>query len=128
MTFINNQVDLKCTNPERTMGQGAFFIWTWGARIEIKGNRIRNVSRNSIEALDNYLDEEGNGSVLIAENNVVTPKMGIPFPSPTTPNGIIVGWFLDVTGGADPINNNTMIGSACKVEDKGKNNIMLTRY
>jgi hypothetical protein len=102
LIFENNNVDLKCKNPEITMGQGAFYIWTWGAMIEIKKNKIRNVSRNSIELLDNYLDEEGRGSVLVAENNIVTPAVGIPFPSPATPNGIVVGWFLDMTGGSDP--------------------------
>jgi hypothetical protein len=105
LIFNNNKVDLKCRNPEITMGQGAFFIWTWGATIEIKGNTIRNVSRNSIESLDNYLDEEGRGSVVVAENNIVTPAVGIPFPSPSTPNGIVVGWFLDMTGGSDPSRN-----------------------
>ena len=105
LIFNNNKVDLKCKNPEITMGQGAFFIWTWGATIEIKGNTIRNVSRNSIESLDNYLDKEGRGSVLVAENNIVTPSVGIPFPSPSTPNGIVVGWFLDMTGGSDPSRN-----------------------
>jgi len=105
LIFENNNVDLKCKNPKISMGQGAFFIWTWGATIEIKGNRIRNVSRNSIESLDNYLDEEGRGSVLVAENNIVTPSVGVPFPSPTTPNGIIVGWFLDMSGGSDPSKN-----------------------
>ncbi len=105
LIFNNNKVDLKCKNPEITMGQGAFFIWTWGASIEIKGNTIRNVSRNSIESLDNYLDEEGRGSVVIAENNIVTPAVGIPFPSSSTPNGIVVGWFLDMTGGSDPSRN-----------------------
>jgi len=105
LIFENNNVDLKCKNPEITMGQGAFFIWTWGATIEIKKNRIRNVSRNSIESLDNYLDEEGRGSVVISNNNIVTPAIGIPFPSPTTPNGIVVGWFLDRTGGSDPSRN-----------------------
>lgn len=105
LIFENNKVDLKCKNPEITMGQGAFFIWTWGATIEIKGNTIRNVSRNSIESLDNYLDEEGRGSVLVAENNIVTPSVGIPFPTPGTPNGIIVGWFRDMTGGSDPSRN-----------------------
>jgi hypothetical protein len=105
LVFNNNQVDLKCKNPEITMGQGAFYLWTWGATIEIKGNTIRNVARNSIESLDNYLDEEGRGSVLIAENNIVTPKVGIPFPSPSTPNGIVVGWFLDPSGGSDPTRN-----------------------
>jgi hypothetical protein len=105
LIFENNKVDLKYKNPEITMGQGAFYPWTWGATIEIKGNTIRNVSRNSIESLDNYLDEEGRGSVLIAENNIVTPAVGIPFPSPKTPNGIIVGWFFDMSGGSDPTRN-----------------------
>ena len=101
----NNNIDLRCPDPKMTMGQGVFFLWTWGATIEIKGNRIRNVSRNSIESLDNYLDEEGVGNVLVAENNIVTPKLGIPFPSPRTPNGIIVGWFLDMSAGSDPSKN-----------------------
>jgi hypothetical protein len=101
----DNNIDLKCENPKMTMGQGVFFLWTWGAKIEIKHNRIRNVSRNSIESLDNYLDEEGQGSVLVAENNIVTPAVGVPFPSPVTPNGIVVGWFLDMTGGSDPSRN-----------------------
>jgi len=105
LIFENNKVDLKCKNPEITMGQGVFYIWTWGATIEIMGNTIRNVSRNSIESLDNYLDKEGRGSVLVAENNIVTPSVGIPFPSPRTPNGIIVGWFLDMSGGSDPSRN-----------------------
>jgi hypothetical protein len=100
-----NSIDLKCKNPEITMGQGVFFIWTSGATIEIKNNKIRNVSRNSIESLDNYLDEEGKGSVLIAENNIVTPSVGITFPGPSTPNGIVVGWFLDKSGGSDPSRN-----------------------
>lgn len=101
----DNDIDLRCENPKMTMGQGVFFLWTWGATIEIKRNRVRNVSRNSIESLDNYLDEEGQGSVLVTENNVVTPKLGIPFPGPSTPNGIVVGWFLDMTGGSDPSRN-----------------------
>mgnify|MGYP000142960842 CR=1 FL=1 len=101
----DNSIDLSCENPKMTMSQGIFFLWTWGATIEIKRNRIRNVSRNSIESLDNYLDEEGRGSVLVAENDIITPAVGVPFPSPTTPNGIVVGWFLDMTGGSDPSRN-----------------------
>jgi hypothetical protein len=105
LIFENNKVDLKCKNPEITMGQGAFYFRTWGATIEIKKNTIRNVSRNSIESLDNYLDEEGRGSVLIAENNIVTPAVGIPFPGPETPSGIIVGWFSDISAASDPNRN-----------------------
>jgi len=105
LIFENNKVDLKCKNPKITLGHGVFFPWTWGATIEIKGNRIRNASRNSIETLDNYLDKEGRGSVVIAENNIVTPAVGIPFPGSSTPNGIIVGWFFDMSGGSDPSRN-----------------------
>jgi hypothetical protein len=105
LIVADNNIDLRCENPKMTMGQGVFSLWTWGATIEIKRNRIRNVSRNSIESLDNYLDEEGQGSVLVADNNIVTPTVGVPFPSPVTPNGIVVGWFLDMTGGSDPSRN-----------------------
>lgn len=123
LVFNNNKVNLGCEKPELTMGQGAFFIWTWGATIEIKGNKIRNVSRNSIETLDNYLDEEGRGSVLIADNNIVTPSVGIPFPSPTTPNGIIVGWFLDRTGGGDPAKNSKITVLRNYVQTNGETSV-----
>ena len=43
--------------------------------------------------------------MLVADNNVVTPPVGIPFPGPSTPIGIVVGWFLDMTGGSDPSRN-----------------------
>jgi hypothetical protein len=123
LIFANNKIDLKCKNPEITMGQGAFLIWTWGATIEIKGNTIRNVSRNSIESLDNYLDEEGRGSVVIAGNNIVTPAVGIPFPSPATPNGIIVGWFLDMSGGSDPNRNSKITVLRNYVQTKGDTSV-----
>lgn len=102
LIFSNNSVDLKCKEPEITMGQGVFAVYTWGAIIEIKGNTFRNVSRNSIELLDNYVGDEGQGNILIVDNNIVTPKVGLPFPSPKTPNGIMVGWFFNKSGGSDP--------------------------
>lgn len=124
--FENNQVDLKCENPSKTMGQGAFYIWTWGATIEIKGNKIRNVSRNSIESLDNYLDEEGMGSVVISENNIVTPSIGVPFPSPSTPNGIMVGWFIDMAGGSDPKKNSKITVIRNFVQTNGESSLGIT--
>jgi hypothetical protein len=130
LIFENNKVDLKCRNPEKTMGQGAFYFRTWGASIEIKGNKIRNVSRNSIESLDNYLDEEGRGSVLIAENNIVTPAVGIPFPGLETPNGIIVGWFADISGAADPKRNSkiTVIRNFVQVNGETARGIVSIAY
>jgi hypothetical protein len=32
----------------------------------------------------------------------VTSSIGIPFPGPSTPNGIVAGYFLDKTAGSDP--------------------------
>lgn len=121
--FENNKVDLKCKDPSKTMSQGAFYIWTWGADIEIKGNKFRNISRNSIETLDNYLDEEGRGSVVIAENNIVTPSVGIPFPSPSTPNGIIVGWFLDMNGASDITKNSKITVIRNFVQTNGESSL-----
>ena len=111
LTFENNDVDLKCDNPKITMGQGAFYIWTWGATIEIKGNTFYNVSRNSIETIDNYRDESGSGRIIITDNKIITPSDGCPFPAPTSyPQGIVVGWFLDMSRGKDPsINSKTVI-------------------
>ena len=105
LIFENNKVDLKCNNPEITVDYGVLLLWTWGAIIEIKGNEIRNASRDSIGLFDNYLNEEGRGSIVVAENNIVTPPVGIPFPNPSTSNGIVVGWFFDRTGGLDPSKN-----------------------
>jgi len=61
-------------------------------------NKVENCSRNSIEALDNYLGDDRSGSVVIKDNYVITPAVGMPFPSPQTPNGILAGWFFDGTG------------------------------
>lgn len=110
LVFEDNEVDLKCDDPKKTMGQGAFFIWTWGAIIEIRGNSFANVSRNSIETLDNYLDEQGRGTVIITDNRIITPADGCPFPIPTMyPNGIVVGWFLDSSGAEDPKRNSKIL-------------------
>ena len=99
----NNEIDLKCENPKITMGHGIFFPWTWGATIAVSGNTLKNVSRNSIESLDNYLDGNGRGRVTITKNNIVTPSDGCPFPSPITyPSGIVAGWFFDRSGATDP--------------------------
>jgi len=102
LIFENNEVDLKNDRPQITLGQGVFFVLTWGATIQIRGNTFTNVSRNSIESLDNYIDKAGRGMVIIKDNKVITPTVGILFPSPSTPNGIVAGWFVDPSGGIDP--------------------------
>jgi hypothetical protein len=121
LIFKNNEVDIPCEKPEVTMGQGVFFIWTWGAFIDVKGNSFKNVSRNSIESLDNYRDDEGKGMVIIRDNRIVTPTTGCPFPGPTNyPNGIVAGWFLDPSGGQDPIRNSTVVIVDNQIEARGE--------
>ena len=102
LIFEDNEVDLKTDNPEMTFGHGVWFVLTWGATIQIRSNVFTNVSRNSIESIENYRDKEGRGLLIIKDNTVITPITGIPFPSPSTPNGVLVGWFYDPSGGLDP--------------------------
>ena len=117
--FENNEVDLESDKPQVTLGQGVYFKWTTGATIQIRGNVFKNVSRNSIESLNNYLDQEGRGTVIIEKNKVITPPVGFPLPSPSTPNGIIAGWFPDVAAGADPTRNSKIVVMDNYVEVRG---------
>jgi hypothetical protein len=119
--FENNEVDIPCEKPAVTMGQGVFFIWTWGAFVEVNGNSFKNVSRNSIESLDNYRDKEGRGQVFIRNNKIVTPNTGCPFPGPTSfPNGIVAGWFVDPAGGQDPSKYSKIVIMNNHIEAKGE--------
>ena len=103
LLFENNEIDITCERPGTTMGQGVFFVWTFGAIIEVKGNTFSNISRNSIECLENYRDEKRVGTVIITGNRIITPITGCPFPEPISyPNGIVAGWFLDLSASQDP--------------------------
>ena len=110
LVFQKNNVDLQTDKPKVTLGQGVYYQLTWGADIEVRENVFTNVSRNSIETLDNYLDKEGVGRVTIANNKIITPIEGCPFPGPTSyPNGIVTGWFHDMSGGMDPSRNSKIL-------------------
>jgi len=105
LKISDNEIDVANDNPIKTMGQGIFVVWTKGATMQISRNTIYNCSRNSIEVVDNYLDKDGNGMVIIQDNKIVTSQEGIPIPSPRTPNGIVAGWFFDPAGAMDPKRN-----------------------
>ncbi|MDI6755079.1 MAG: right-handed parallel beta-helix repeat-containing protein [Thermodesulfobacteriota bacterium] len=98
ITIVDNDLDMANDTPAKTFGQGIFVHWATGITLQVSGNTVKNCSRNSIEAMDNYLGDDGSGSVVIRDNKVTTATLGLPFPSPRTPNGILVGWFLDGTG------------------------------
>jgi hypothetical protein len=98
ITIVDNDLDMANDTPAKTLGQGIFVHWATGITLQVSGNKVKNCSRNSIEAMDNYLGDDGSGSVVIRDNKVTTATVGLPFPSPFTPNGICVGWFLDGSG------------------------------
>jgi hypothetical protein len=98
ITIVDNDLDMANDTPAKTFGQGIFVHWATGITLQVSRNTVKNCSRNSIEAMDNYLGDDGSGSVVIRDNKVSTATVGIPVPSPLTPNGILVGWFFDGTG------------------------------
>jgi hypothetical protein len=102
------------------MAQGVFVTWTTAINAQIQRNTIRNCSRNSIEAIDNFLGKEGNGMVLIKDNKMVTSVEGVPVPTPGTPNGMVFGWFFDMSGGLDPQRNIKYIIANNAIRTRGK--------
>jgi hypothetical protein len=109
LIISDNEIDVGNPTPELTLGQGIFVHWTTGVTARIANNTVVNCSRNSIETFDNHLDKDGIGMFTIQNNKITSSKVGVPVPSPRTPNGIVIGWFMDPTGAADPKRNNKYI-------------------
>ena len=118
--IADNDIDLSTNIPEKTMAQGVFMMGATGAKTQILRNRIVNCSRNSVEILDNYPEENGSGMTIIKGNRIVTANKGIPLPSPDTPNGIIAGWFLDMTGATDPARFIKIVATENQIETRGE--------
>ena len=104
--------------PRNTFGEAIFAGFATGASIVISENYVINCSRNQIEVFDNYLGTDGQGSVLIEGNTVMTPKDGIAYPSKFCPNGIIAGWVLNPPASNDPTKNPKYTISHNYVENK----------
>jgi hypothetical protein len=117
----NNDIDLENSIPATTLGQGIFVNWGTGITAKISDNTIANVSRNSIEVLDNH-KVNGKGSVVVEGNDITTSEVGIPYPGPTTPNGIVFGWWLD-TVGYDPDNNGLHVVMHNSIRTKGNTSV-----
>jgi hypothetical protein len=100
-----NELDMTGPAPLGTVCQGINVVRAWGASIAVEGNTVLECSRSSIELIDNHLDERGKGHVLITRNRIQTATSGIGWPTPQTPDGIVAGWFYDITGATDPARN-----------------------
>jgi hypothetical protein len=119
----DNEIDVTNDNPTKTMGQGVFMLSTTGVIAQISRNTVYNASRNSIEVLECSLGEDGRGMFVIQDNKIISPQAGIPIPSPTTPNGIIGGWFFDPAGGVDPKRNPRYIVINNAIRTKGTTSV-----
>jgi hypothetical protein len=102
VAIADNDIDLSTESPTKTMAQGIFVFGTTGINARIARNTITDCARNSIEVLDNYLSDDGGGFIVIQDNKIVTATEGVALPSPQTPNGIVVGYFRDMSAAVDP--------------------------
>jgi len=120
LIITDNEIDMYNENPVNTLAQGVLVIWTTGINAQIQRNTIVNCSRNSIEMLDNYLGQDGSGMIMIKDNRIVTATEGTPIPTPQTPNGIIVGWFMDMPSGLNPQRNikHVVVNNAIRTRGK----------
>ncbi len=98
----DNEVDLAGPDPTITSGEGIFVNLTDGAEVYVARNTVTNCTRNCVDILDNRLDSEGRGSVVIEKNRVITGVTGIPIPTPGTPNGIVTGFNFNPALMNDP--------------------------
>jgi len=123
LTIADNEIDMLNEDPVKTMAQGVLVIWTTGVTAQILRNTIYNCTRNSIETIDNYLGKDGSGMIVIHENKIVTPQSGVPVPNPFTPNGILLGWFVDLTGAVDPKRNIKYVATNNAIRTRGKTSL-----
>jgi len=101
LNIADNEIDLSSDSPKTTLGIGIWIIRTTGITANISRNTVRNASRNSIEAIDNFRASDGTGRIVIQDNDIETAIDGIPIPTPQTPNGIVAGYFFDKAGAID---------------------------
>ena len=124
----DNDIDLTNDVPAKTMSQGVIVIWTTGINAQIQRNTVINCARNSIETIDNYLGKDGSGMIVMKDNKLVPATEGLPVPSPQTPNGIMAGWFLDLSGAIDPQRNIKHIITNNAIRTRGKTSFGIVAF
>jgi hypothetical protein len=116
----DNEIDVIPSNLLKTMGFGVFVAWTTGANIVLTHNVISGAGRNAVGSYDNYLGPDGAGKTLIAHNQITTPTEGFYHPTNCAPNGIMAGWWYDMSGTLDTTKNAPVEVSHNKITTKGK--------
>jgi hypothetical protein len=121
--IADNFIDLINPIPEKTVAQGILVVGGTGANIQILRNRVLNSSRNAIEVIDNYPGPDGEGLVLIQGNEIMAPDKGLSLPSPSTPNGIVAGWFINLASASDQALGKRIIVTGNKIETRGASSL-----
>jgi hypothetical protein len=116
----DNEIDVTSENLLKTMGWGVFIGWTTGANLIVTHNVISGAGRAAVGSLDNYLGPDGTGKTLIAYNQITTPTEGFYYPTNCAPNGIMAGWYFDMSGTLDPTKNAPVEVSHNKITTTGK--------
>lgn len=119
VVIAHNRIDMSAADPAHTSCAAITVVFTTGAEAEVRGNAVAGCSGNAIEAVDNYRDVEGRGSITISGNTLSTATAGAPYPVPTVPNGIVAGWFFDRAAGSDPARNPPMLLAQNFIEVNG---------
>jgi len=116
----DNEIDVTPANLLKTMGWGVFVAWTTGANLIVIHNTISGAGRAAVGSLDNYLGPDGTGKILIAHNQITTPAEGIYYPTKCAPNGIMAGWYFDMSATFDAAKNAPVEVSHNKITTNGK--------
>lgn len=116
----DNEIDVTPANLLKTMGWGVFVAWTTGANLIVIHNAISGAGRAAVGSLDNYLGPDGTGKTLIAYNQITTPTEGFYYPTKCAPNGIMAGWYFDMSGTLDAAKNAPVEVSHNKITTNGK--------
>jgi hypothetical protein len=124
----DNDIDLTSDIPTKTMGQGIYVQWTTGITAQIQRNTVVSGPRSAVDAVDNYLGKDGSGMIIIRDNRLITGTEGIPVPTPSTPNIMVIGWFFDVSGGLDPLRNIKHLVINNAIRARGKTSVGITAF
>jgi len=124
----DNDIDLTSDIPTKTMGQGIYVQWTTGVSAQIQRNTVVGGPRSAVDTVDNYLGKDGSGLIIIKDNRLITGTEGIPLPTPSTPNIMVLGWFFDISGGLDPQRNMKHIVVNNAIRARGKTSVGITAF
>ncbi len=101
---FDNDIDSSGTEPATATNSGAVFAaFVVGADIRIENNVNVGCTRNCMAVFDAIPDSAGRGSIVIANNSIISDvKIGFTVPGARAPIGIDTSFNFNRTLGQDP--------------------------